>query len=67
MIAAFEKMGTKVFRRYLWTILRQWDRAGADKQEKKYNCTFFLIVISLNEQMVIQYTCFCPHQKWLLL
>jgi aconitate hydratase len=54
MIAAFEKWGLKYFKILVDHALRQWDRAGADKQEKKYNCTFFLIVTSLNEQMVIQ-------------
>ena len=34
MIAAFEKMGTKVFTNACGPCIGQWDRAGADKQEK---------------------------------
>jgi aconitate hydratase len=51
MIAAFEKMGTKVFTNACGPCIGQWDRAGADKQEKN------TIVHSFNrnkEQMVIQ-------------
>ncbi|PZX92165.1 aconitate hydratase [Flavobacterium aquariorum] len=34
MIAAFEKLGTKVFTNACGPCIGQWDRAGADKQEK---------------------------------
>ena len=34
IIAAFEKMGTKVFTNACGPCIGQWDRAGADKQEK---------------------------------
>jgi aconitate hydratase len=34
MIAAFEKMGTKVFTNACGPCIGQWDRAGADKEEK---------------------------------
>ncbi len=34
MIAAFEKMGTKVFTNACGPCIGQWDREGADKQEK---------------------------------
>ena len=34
MIAAFEKIGTKVFTNACGPCIGQWDRAGADKQEK---------------------------------
>ena len=34
MIATFEKMGTKVFTNACGPCIGQWDRAGADKQEK---------------------------------
>ncbi|WP_348798513.1 aconitate hydratase [Flavobacterium adhaerens] len=34
MIAAFEKMGTKVFTNACGPCIGQWDRAGADKGEK---------------------------------
>ena len=34
MIPAFEKMGTKVFTNSCGPCIGQWDRAGADKQEK---------------------------------
>jgi aconitase A len=58
MIAAFEKMGTKVFTNACGPCIGQWDRAGADKQEKN------TIVHSFNrnfskEQMVIKHTCLC--------
>jgi aconitate hydratase len=34
MIAAFEKLGTKVFTNACGPCIGQWDRAGADKEEK---------------------------------
>ena len=34
MIAAFEKLGTKLFTNACGPCIGQWDRAGADKQEK---------------------------------
>ena len=34
MIATFEKMGTKIFTNACGPCIGQWDRAGADKQEK---------------------------------
>jgi aconitate hydratase len=46
MIAAFEKIGTKEFHDTCGPCMRQWDRAGADKQEKKQ---LYIRCISLNE------------------
>jgi aconitase A len=45
-------MGTKVFTNACGPCIGQWDRAGADKQEKIQ--LYILLIVTPKEQMVIQ-------------